>query len=136
MEDLFLVNVNEDNLSFDVTLVKDGVDVCKCRINSNKDKNVWTISSWYTKRGFMNKGYGKITLKRTVDEMVSKLGIPKGVEYIWNGSNEYVYEWLSRNFGALSKCPMAVQKYASDDDWESHIYILNTEKFLKYFNVI
>ena len=62
-------------------------------------------------------------------------GAPDTVEYIWNGANQYVFDWLEENFGALSKCPIAVQKYASDDDWKSHIYILNREKFLKYFGV-
>lgn len=136
MEDLFLVNVDENNLLYNVTLVKDGVKVCECKMNSSRDKNLWTISSWYTNRNFMHQGYGKKTLQRTLEEMHSRLGLPTNVEYIWNGANEYVYDWLSNNFGALSKCPLAVQKYANDDDWESHIYKLNTEKFLKYFKVI
>lgn len=136
MEDiLYLVNTDKENLSFEVIAVQNGIEVCKCKMSSSKDKSLWTISSWYTKRGFMHQGFGKKTLKKTLDEMNKTLGLPTKIEYIWNGANEYVYDWLSKNFGALSKCPLAVQKYSNDDDWESHIYSLNTEKFLNYFEL-
>ena len=60
---------------------------------------------------------------------------PDKIEYIWNGANQYVYDWMTHHFDPISKCPIAVQKYASEDDWDSHVYILNVEKVLKYFEI-
>ena len=101
------------------------------------------MSGCYFKRVFAakdkagnNKGYGKATLKACLDEIYKKHGLPKRIEYIWNGTNSYVLDWLNKHFGAISKCPIAVQKYASEDDWDSHIYILNKDKFLNYFEIV
>ena len=63
-------------------------------------------------------------------------GLPKEVDYVWNGSNDYVIEWLNKHFGAISKCPIAVQKNSFDDDWDSHVYVLNRVKFLNYFQLL
>lgn len=112
----------------------DGIDICKCKMYTN-EQNTWTISAWYTLKDYLHQGYGSITLKNTVQEMYNTFGQPEKIEYVWNGANNYVYDWLSKNFGAISKCPIAVQKYANDDDWDSHIYTLNLEKFLKYFDL-
>lgn len=108
-------------------------EVCKCQINV--DENTWTISSWYTVPRYGNKGFGTKTLKELLEVVYSKTGRPERIEYIWNGANSYVYDWLERNFGALSKCPIAIQKTQSDDDWDSHIYYLNVQKTLDYFDL-
>ena len=126
--------IEQNNNILEGVLNVDGIDVCKCRMYTN-ESNVWTISAWYTLKDFLHQGYGSITLKNTVQEMYTRFGTPAKIEYVWNGANDYVYNWLSKNFGAISKCPIAVQKYANDDDWDSHIYTLNLEKFLNYFDL-
>lgn len=115
--------------------VDDISDVCKCYISINKDEQLWRISSWFTKSGFMNKGYGRETLKHALDYCMDKYGIPATIQYTWNGANPYVLEWLERHFDAVCTCPIAVQKTQPDDDWNSHIYELNKEKVLKYFDL-
>ena len=62
-------------------------------------------------------------------EELAENGMPTSEE------STLVFDWLEENFGAVSKCPIAVQKYANDDDWDSHVYILNREKFLAYFHL-
>ncbi len=112
----------------------DDVDVCRCIITCDND-DVWRITTWNTLKDFKRKGYGKETLLATAQEMYKQFGSPAAVEYVWNGTNQYVYDWLQYNFGAISKCPIAVQKYANDDDWDSHVYTLNLNKFLNYCEI-
>ena len=125
----------EEKEKFITITYKDNEKVCECQIDIDKDSNVWTISSWYTMEGYKHKGYGTQTLQVCLCEINKKLGLPSKVEYIWNGANEYVFEWLNGHFGAVSKCPIAVQKYSFEDDWESHIYVLNKYKFIEYFSL-
>ena len=120
--------------SFHTVAYENEEQLCECRVNVDGD--TWTVSSWYASKGNNNKGYGKATLKACLDEIYKKHGLPKRIEYIWNGTNSYVLDWLNKHFGAISKCPIAVQKYASEDDWDSHIYILNKDKFLNYFEIV
>lgn len=95
----------------------------------------WTISGWYIEELYQNQGIGKRLLGNSLKYLYTKLGRPTKIEYIWNGYNEYVMDWLSKNFSPLSRCPIAVQKYQSDDDWDSHIYTLDAEKVLAYFKL-
>ncbi|MCR5249238.1 MAG: hypothetical protein K6E50_01380 [Lachnospiraceae bacterium] len=129
-----------DNNAFTtVSFAADDADLtdklCECKIDVDPATKTWTISSWYTTEKHKHHGYGKLTLQECLNAISAVCGMPDTVEYIWNGANQYVFDWLEENFGALSKCPIAVQKYASDDDWESHIYVLNREKFLQYFSL-
>ena len=135
-----LYKTSADNHSFTtISFAADDADcadkLCECKIDVDLGTKTWTISSWYTTDKHKHHGYGKLTLQECLKAISSVYGTPNTVEYIWNGANQYVFDWLEENFGALSKCPIAVQKYASDDDWESHIYILNREKFLRYFSI-
>ena len=123
--------ISEKNNSFKCFLNSGDIELCKCQINvCNK---TWTISSWYTNKDYLNKGFGTKTLKHLLRFLYEQFGKPESVEYIWNGANYYVYQWMELNFGAISKCPLAVQKVQSDDDWDSHIYYLNVNKVIKYF---
>lgn len=106
-------------------------EVCKCQISANKA--LWTISSWYTHKDFLNQGIGTKTLKFLVAFLYNKFGTPQSIEYIWNGTNYYVYEWIESKFDAISTCPIAVQKTQCEDDWSSHIYNLNVKKVIEYF---
>lgn len=110
--------------------------VCVSRCVIDVVDNIWTISSWYTTKGYGNKGYGTKTMQYLLKYIFAINGAPNRIEYIWNGSNLYVFDWLDSNFGAISKCPIAIQKTQSDDDWDSHIYYLNTNKFMRYFNLV
>jgi len=109
--------------------------LCECKVTVNNNHDIWTISSWYTTKRNSHKGYGKETLKFDLKEIYRLFGQPKIIEYIWNGSNKYVLDWLERNFDAVSQSPIAVQKYNFEDDWNSHIYILDRDKFMKYFDL-
>ncbi len=124
-----------ENESYYTYAYLDDVKVCECKIDIKKRTGTWTISSWYTTEGYKHRGYGTLTLQECLSKIHAACGTPEKVEYIWNGANEYVLEWLNEHFGAVSKCPIAVQKYASDDDWESHIYILNAQKFIEHFHL-
>ena len=124
-----------ENDSFYTFAYIDDVKVCECKIDVNKRSNTWTISSWYTTEEYKHRGYGTLTLQECLSEIRTVFDAPEKVEYIWNGANEYVLDWLNEHFGAVSKCPIAVQKYNSEDDWDSHIYILNREKFIEHFNI-
>lgn len=107
--------------------------VCRCKISVLG--NTWTISAWYTEKEFQHNGVGILTMQNLMEYLYQKTETPKRIEYIWDGSNSYVYDWLEENFGAISKCPLAVQKTQADDDWDSHIYYLNTQKVIDYFNL-
>ena len=113
----------------------DGVKASECQININKaDDNIkWTISSWFTESGFKHQGIGKHAMSRLVSYCKTVHGYPTEVEYVWNGAHEYVLDWMERHFDAICTCPIAVQKTQSDDDWSSHIYVLNKDKVLDYF---
>jgi predicted GNAT family acetyltransferase len=109
--------------------------ICKCQVYTDDSHKTWTISSWFTKDGYNGHGIGRSTLYEIFKYLHKKYGKPSKVEYIWNGTNEYIFNWLVEHFDAVCRCPIAVQKTQSDDDWESHIYDLNTDKVLEYFGI-
>ncbi len=132
---LEFITTNKDNVFFTTKAYKYDrrFKACECKISVNT--NTWTISSWYTEKAFQHRGFGTLTLQVCLEDISKVYGVPERVEYIWNGANKYVLDWLNEHFGAVSKCPIAVQKYANDDDWESHIYVLNTDKFIEYYKL-
>lgn len=75
--------------------------VCECKINI-KD-SCWEITSWFTDSQYKNMGIGKHTMKELIDYLYSLLGEPSDIQYIWNGSNQYVYDWIKNNFNAVCK---------------------------------
>ena len=131
----FVTDTNNQS-SFHTVAYDDTVKVCECRVNVSDEGKHWTISSWYATEGNNHKGYGKATLRACLSDISKVYGLPTCVDYIWNGANSYVIDWLNNHFGAISKCPIAVQKYACADDWDSHIYILNKDKVLDYFELV
>lgn len=114
------------------TIIENDI-ACSCQVNFTG--NTWTISSWYTSKKYKHQGIGKKTLQTALVKVYSITSKPDKIEYIWNGANQYVYDWMIHHFDPISKCPIAVQKYASEDDWDSHVYILNVEKVLQYFEI-
>lgn len=111
-------------------------EICKCKININEDYTIWTISSWFVKKEYQNKGIGKYTLHKSLKNLVENYGIPQEIKYIWNGTNNYVLEWLETNFDAICECPIAIQKTSTEDDCLSHIYGLNIKKVFNYFEIV
>lgn len=124
----------QNNNSFTTIAYNNDEEICKCTVS--RDLDTWTISSWYTVKKYQHFGYGKITLQECLNTILKKFFMPKYIKYIWNGANKYVLDWLQNNFNAVCECPIAVQKYAAEDDWSSHIYTLNRDKFLIYFHII
>lgn len=105
-----------------------------CDLKITLDENEWSIVAWYTSKDHLHKGYGFTTMQHAVRTLY-KNSVPQTIKYIWNGANEYVMDWLKRHFTPVSMLPLAVQKYSEADDWESHIYVIDKDKFLEYFGV-
>ena len=109
--------------------------VCDCKICANEDNSVWSISAWYTSHSYQHKGYGVQTLAHILSEMREELGMPDKIEYIWNGANQYVMDWLSNHFDPVCKLPLAVQKCDDVDDWTAHMYTINKDKLFEYLHI-
>lgn len=110
--------------------------VCSCKVNVNFANHAWVIASWFTNEDMQGQGIGKKTLAEAISYLYRHTGIPEKIKYIWNGTNVYVLEWMQRHFDAKCSCPIAVQKKQPDDDWESHIYDLDVNKTLSYFEIV
>lgn len=125
-------NISSTNNYYKCIGLLNNEEVCKCQINIHN--SIWTISSWYTNDKYLHMGIGTATLKYLI-KYLKQIKSLEQIEYIWNGTNEYVYKWMKTHFDATCKCPLAVQKTQSEDDWESHIYCLDLQKFLSFFNI-
>ena len=106
---------------------------CTSQVYTDKDHKVWTISAWYTNGEYKNKGIGRQTLALIINYLYDLYGKPNKIEYIWDGTNQYVYDWMLKHFDAVCQCPIAIQKTQAADDWDSHIYTFNVDKVLNYF---
>lgn len=117
------------------SVLRDGKAVIgRCSI-SEEDK-VWTISAWYVDKEYQNRGIGRKLLFDTCEELEKRIGAPAEIQYNWNGTNTYVFDWLSENFSPLSLCPMSVLKYEDiypADIPEGHLYKLKKEQFIQYW---
>ena len=122
------------NVNYNGRLLLGDNIICNCKISVNPS-NTWSISGWYTSDKYKNMGYGKLTMKKVLENIYKDFGKPKKIEYIWDGTNDYVYNWMLKNFDPVSKLPIAVQKYSTADEWDAHIYSLDINKVLKYFEV-
>lgn len=109
--------------------------ICQCVCHTNNGGKEWVIAKWFVDSQYQRKGYGYKILKKTLQELFMFCSFPEKISYIWNGTNEYVMEWLLEKFDAQCSCPIAVQKTQSEDDWESHIYQLDISKTLEYFDI-
>lgn len=115
--------------------VFDGTEVCKCKVCVGETGKQWTISSWFVKEEYQRIGIGKNALQYVLNYLYRQFGLPKQICYIWNGANQFVYNWMEKHFEPKCCCPLAVQKTQSEDDWLSHIYELDVKKVLQYFAV-
>ena len=103
--------------------------IARAEIGVDNEKRTYTIVARYVIDGYKHMGYGKMALQFLFDELDRNYG----VNYIWDGANEYVGDWL-RKFDAVCTVPLVVMKTQAEDDWESHIYRLNAKKFFEYLN--
>lgn len=127
-------SIIERNKWYSCQLLTDDDDiVCKCRVAASPE--VLNIDCWYTDKKYQGQGYGGKALHKLLHYIVNEIGVPAKVQYTWNGANEYVYDWMCKHFDARCTCPLAVQKECADDDWESHIYVLDRDKFIDYFHL-
>lgn len=117
-------------------LLKDEEEISMCEIDVDETTRSWNIIYWFTYKGLGNRGFGKMVLGEALRRCMEKYGSPASIRYTWNGANAYVLEWIERHFDAVCTCPIAVQKTQAEDDWDSHIYELDKEKVLKYFEII
>lgn len=95
------------------------------------DNQKWTITEWFTKKEYMNQGYGTKVFKSAFADLIKNYGKPERIVYVWNNENEYVMRWLKK-FDAKCTCPLSVLKYANDDIWEAHLYDLNIDKLIEF----
>ena len=116
----------------ETNIVINGEEISKCKINRDTENSGrWIISSWFTLDKYQHQGYGKAVLKEALEKMMAEYGSPTTIEYIWNGVNQYVFDWLNK-FDAVCKESLAVAKNECNDTWDAHIYILNSSKVLEY----
>lgn len=111
-----------------------GKEVSHVKINYS-GRN-WEITSWFTDKGYQNKGIGTTLLKTAMSSLVQVHGEPERVTYNWNGTNDYVFSWLKRKFNAKCNCPLAVLKYFNGDLWDAHIYTLDTKMVLEFIKEV
>ena len=107
-----------------------GKKIGRCCI-SVKGK-VWTISEWFVDRNYMHQGYGKTILACCAKSLYRLHGLPVRVKYLWNGANEYVYDWMVKNFKAKCCCSVAELKTTEEDIWLAHEYDLSPACFVAY----
>lgn len=109
--------------------------VCKASASVDMFEYSVNIRSWFTQDGYKNHGYGRETMRRLllhVKYLLSRIDI---ATYTWNGTNEYVLNFIQNRLGAVCICPIAIQKKCPDDDWSSHIYNLDINKVVEYFRI-
>lgn len=122
-----------ENNCYKCEYLVDNKVVCTCQIDTYETE--WWITVWKTNSQYRNKGYGKRTMRALLINLYNRLGKPRSIVYIWNGQNQYVFDWMQNNFDATCMCPLAIQKISEEDTWDSHMYTLNVQKFFNYFNI-
>lgn len=104
-------------------------------VSVNPRENSWMISEWFVDHNYQRQGLGKDLFLYAMKYFNLHYPIPDKIEYVWNGANQYVYDWLQKNFAPVSQCPIAIQKSNTDDDWLSHIYELDVNSVFEYFDL-
>lgn len=130
----FKFATSPDSAKQNSILRDDDFVIGRCTIT--EEQGVWTISAWYVDKEYQNQGLGRKLLFDTCEELLKKVGEPQELQYNWNGTNTYVFDWLCANFAPLSMCPMSVLKYEDiypADIPEGHLYKLSKEQFTQYW---
>jgi hypothetical protein len=130
----FVTDVSNKS-SFHTVAYDEDVKLCECRINVDENGKHWTISSWYVTKGNNHRGFGKATLTACLKAIYKEYGLPSHIDYIWNGANQYVMDWLTNHFDPICKLPLAVQKCDDIDDWTAHMYTINKDKLFEYLHI-
>ena len=67
---LKLITTHDNNVFNTKAFEKEtNIKVCDCKIAVNEETDTWTISSWYTEKGFGHKGFGTNTLQACLSEI-------------------------------------------------------------------
>ncbi len=134
MQKEYTIETRNDHVTCKLSV--DGIeDVCTCEISVDAKEGKWEITSWFTRDGFKKKGLGKDAMYNVLHFCKSQYGVPSVIQYVWNGANTYVMDWLEKNFDAVCTCPIVVLKTQPGDSPDAHIYELNKDKVLKYFGL-
>lgn len=112
-----------------------GTDIKVGRCEMSYGVSKWGIKEWFVEDGYKRKGIGKQMMKLLMEDLLKDTGKPVEVIYTWNGENEYVYDWLIRNFNAVCQEDLNVLKNDSKFGWKAHLFKLDTNLVLKYFDI-
>lgn len=133
-------NIHMQTIHINNKIVSEAIDVQAhnsighITISVNKD-NSWMISEWFVNHDYQHQGLGTELFRESINYLSSNFPYPDKIEYVWNGANQYVYDWLQKKFSPVSQCPMTIQKFNADDDWLSHVYELDKKSLYDYFGV-
>ena len=114
-----------------VVAENNGSGIGSCKVEYDYDSIC--ISSWFVDKEYQHMGIGKNLIKKALESIPIQF---TNVKYIWNGQNKYVLEWLEKHFKAKNICPINILKYSDNDSWDSHIYVLDKDLFIKYFKEV
>lgn len=114
--------------------IKDDTTISVSILSIDAKTGVWDITFWNTHEKYRHRGYGKMLLEKAFHKAIEVYGFPQTVRYAWNGTNQYVLDWMERHFNAECSSPIAVRKTQPDDDKDSHIYVLDKMKVFEYFS--
>lgn len=114
--------------------IKDDTTISVSILSIDAKTGVWDITFWNTHEKYRHHGYGKMSLEKAFHKAIEVYGFPQTIRYAWNGTNQYVLDWMERHFNAECSSPIAVRKTQPDDDKDSHIYVLDKMKVFEYFS--
>lgn len=118
---------------FGYAVINNNCYIGRCTITVKRHQ--LTVSEWYVNDWFKHKGIGKEMLRHLIQKYIGDVGTLKEVLYIWNGDNDYVYDWLVRNFNAEVDLTIEEQKNYYDDTKSGHFYRLDVNMFKEYFHI-
>lgn len=110
-----------------------GRQVGKCAMSYGPAK--WSIVEWFVDGFYKHQGIGKHLMKLLMEDLIKDTGKPKEITYTWNGENEYVRDWLERNFDAECEEDVNASKYKAEYSKDAHLFKLNVDMVFEYFGL-
>jgi len=126
---VILQDFNESLQILNTILIIDNDVVSECKVCIDRNTKLWNIIYWHTKKEYIHKGYGKLVLSKSLKGLKEKFGKPIRIEYIWNGVNYYVYEWLNKNFS-----PICTHIYGTGEI-QMKSYSLDIDSVVEFFGI-
>ena len=120
-EIIYNISYSSTKLRYNIkcSAVYNDIEICECELYTDKEYTFWTIHYWHVNDGYGKNGIGTKTMRELISHTYNTHGIPEKIEYVWNGENSYVFDWIYKNFDAVCLCPITVQKTHPEDDWMS-----------------